>query len=149
MNFKVIPATEAHIVGIAEIEKTCFAQPWSTESLRSELVKDNAAMFVAVAKDETVVGWAGLEHICGEGSVTNIAVSPQARRLGVGEFLTRMLLKTSRQLALDWLMLEVRISNSAAIALYEKLGFTPIGIRPKFYDYPREDAMLMRHTLDN
>lgn len=149
MKFKVQPVTSDHIAGIAEVEKACFAQPWSVQSLTAELAKENAVMFAALTTGGEVIGWAGLEHICGEGSVTNVAVLPQARRCGAGEALTRALLAESVQLSLDWLMLEVRISNGAAVSLYQKLGFEPIGIRPNFYDFPREDAMLMRHTLDH
>lgn len=149
MRFKVLPVTSEHIPGIAEIEKACFAQPWSAQSLTAELEKDNAVMFAALKTGGEVIGWAGLTHICGEGSITNIAVLPQARRNGVGEALTRALIDESIRLALDWLMLEVRISNVAAVSLYQKLGFQPVGIRPNFYDFPREDAMLMRHMLDH
>lgn len=149
MKFKVLPVTPNHIPEIAEVEKACFAQPWSVQSLTSELAKENAAMFVAVQSDGSIIGWAGLEHICGEGSVTNVAVLLQARRHGVGEALTRALLSESAKLSLDWLMLEVRASNVAAISLYRKLRFESVSIRPHFYDFPREDALLMRHTLNN
>lgn len=149
MEFMVQQVTSEHITGIAEVEKACFAQPWSVQSLTDELAKENAVMFAALKNDGTVIGWAGLEHICGEGSVTNVAVLPPERRNGVGEALTRALLSESNKLSLDWLMLEVRISNVTAISLYQKLGFKPIGIRPNFYDFPREDAMLMRHMLDH
>ena len=148
MKFKVLPVTSDHIPGIAEVEKTCFAQPWGVQSLTAELTKGNAVLFVAQSSDGEIIGWAGLEHICGEGSVTNVAVLPQVRRHGVGQALTGALLEEAARLALDWLMLEVRISNVAAVSLYQKLGFEPVGIRPNFYDFPREDAMLMRHTLD-
>ena len=149
MKFMVRPVTSEHIQGIAEVEKACFAQPWSAQSLADELAKQNAVMFAALKSDGMVSGWAGLEHIFGEGSVTNVAVLPQERRHGAGEALTRALLTESIKLSLDWLMLEVRISNVTAISLYQKLGFKPVGIRPNFYDFPREDAMLMRHTLDH
>ena len=148
MKFKVLPVTSDHIQGIAAVEKACFTQPWSVQGLTAELLKENAVLFVAQTGDGEIIGWAGLEHICGEGSVTNVAVLPQARRHGVGRALTRSLLDEAVRLALDWLMLEVRISNVAAVSLYQKLGFEPVGIRPNFYDFPREDAMLMRHTLD-
>ncbi|MFV0497214.1 MAG: ribosomal protein S18-alanine N-acetyltransferase [Candidatus Fimivivens sp.] len=149
MKFKVLPVTSAYIPAIAEVEKACFAQPWSVQSIATELAKENAAMFVALKSKDQVVGWAGLEYICGEGNVTNVAVLPQERRHGVGEALTRTLLSEAINLSLDWLMLEVRVSNVTAISLYRNLGFEPVGIRPNFYDSPREDALLMRHTPNN
>lgn len=149
MKFKVKPVKSEHIPEIAEVEKACFAQPWSIQSLTAELAKENAALFVALDSDGAVIGWSGLTHICGEGSITNIAVLPHARRKGVGEALVRALLTESIRLALDWLVLEVRISNAPAVSLYQKLGFNPVGIRPNFYEYPIEDAVLMRHMLDH
>ena len=100
-----------------------------------------------VARFPTVVGWAGLESVCGEGSVTNIAVLPKFRRRGTGEALTRALLAAAQELALDRLLLEVRVSNAPAIALYEKLGFSPLGVRPGFYEAPREDALIMQRVF--
>lgn len=147
MSFRIEPASLSYLSGIAEVEKTCFSKPWSETSLASEFSKNNSVMLVALGDDCEIIGWAGLEHICGEGSVTNIAVIPKARRCGVGQALAESLINFSRKRSLDWLMLEVRISNLAAISLYQKLGFETIGIRPKFYDFPREDAMLMRHSL--
>lgn len=147
MRYNIVRATECHLDQIVEIEKQCFAQPWSKQSLIAELNKENAVMFVAIAEDGEALGWAGFEHIFGEGSVTNIAVLPQKRRAGVGEALTQMLIEAASGLLLDWLMLEVRNSNLPAISLYRKLGFETIGIRPDFYESPREDAVLMRHML--
>ncbi len=149
MKFTVQPVKSEHIPALAEIEKTCFAQPWSAQSLTAELEKENAALFAALDEEGAVIGWAGMSHICGEGSITNIAVLPHARRQGVGGALVRALLTESIRLALDWLMLEVRISNTAAVSLYQKQGFNPVGIRPNFYEYPVEDAVLMRHMLDH
>ncbi len=148
MSLKIISADKDRIAEIAEVEKQCFSQPWSEQSLFAEVNKENAVILIALNTENTVVGWAGLEYIFGEGSVMNIAVLPQYRRQGVGDALTRALLKTARKLLLDWLILEVRISNIAAISLYRKLGFDTIGIRPDFYESPREDAVIMRHMLD-
>lgn len=147
MSFKIAPASLSQLSGIATVEKACFAQPWSEQSLASELSKDNSLMMVALGDDSEIIGWAGLEHICGEGSVTNIAVLPKSRRCGAGQALTEALIDSARSLSLDWLMLEVRISNFAAVALYQKMGFELLGIRPNFYEFPREDAMIMRHSL--
>ena len=53
----------------------------------------------------------------------------------------------AQELALDRLLLEVRVSNAPAIALYEKLGFSPLGVRPGFYEAPREDALIMQRVF--
>ena len=57
------------------------------------------------------------------------------------------MLAAAQELALDRLLLEVRVSNAPAIALYEKLGFSPLGVRPGFYEAPREDALIMQRVF--
>jgi len=142
-NYVIVEFAPAHAKGAAEVEKLCFSQPWSEQSLLSQLGRSDSVMFAALHGDE-VVGWAGMEHQFGEGSVLNIAVSPAHRRMGLGEALTSALINRCAELKLDWLMLEVRPSNEAAVSLYKKLGFAEIGRRPGFYAFPREDALLMR-----
>ena len=142
-SFEIVEFNPNHAAAAAEVEKASFSQPWSEQSLLSQLEREDSAMFAAVINGETV-GWSGMEHSFGEGSVLNIAVLPQYRRLGIGEALTSALVEKSKQLSLDWLMLEVRPSNTAAVTLYKKLGFAEIGKRPNFYSFPREDALLMR-----
>lgn len=143
MSFTVVPFKKEYAPGAAEVERACFSQPWSEQSLLSELSREDCVMFAAV-DGEKVIGWAGLEHVCGEGSVTNIAVLPQYRRMGLGRALTRSLIESSKALSLSRLVLEVRPSNTAAISLYQQLGFQSIGRRPGFYSFPREDALLMQ-----
>ena len=142
-NYNIVRFSPCHAAGAAEVEKLSFSQPWSEQSLLSQAERDDSVMFVALYGDE-VAGWAGMEHIFGEGSVLNIAVSPTHRRNGIGEALTSALINCSSELKLDWLMLEVRPSNHAAVSLYQKLGFKEIGRRPNFYAFPKEDALLMR-----
>lgn len=143
MNIVILPFREEFALSAAEIEKLCFSEPWSEQSLLSELKRADSVMMAALS-GEKVIGWAGLEYVCGEGSVTNIAVSPEFRRMGAGEALTRSLISECRKRSLFSLTLEVRPSNRAAISLYKKLGFGEIGVRPNFYSFPREDALMMR-----
>ena len=95
--FTILPLSSDLLPGAAAVEQACFSLPWSEEGLRAELQKDGARCFAAVAGD-TVVGWAGLESVCGEGSVTNIAVLPGFRRRGIGKALTLALLDA----LVDW-----------------------------------------------
>lgn len=143
MNYVIVPFEERFAPDAAKIEKACFSEPWSEQSLLSELKREDSVMFAAIL-GEKVIGWAGLQYVCGEGSVTNIAVLPEFRRIGAGEKLTCALIAACEQLSLVSLTLEVRPSNTAAILLYKKLGFEDIGIRPNFYSFPREDALMMQ-----
>jgi len=145
-SYSIVDFLPSHAKGAAEVERLSFSQPWSEQSLLSQLEREDSSMFAAIWNGE-VAGWAGLEHRFGEGSVLNIAVSPAFRQKGLGEALTLALIIRSIELGLDWLMLEVRPSNIAAVSLYKKLGFTEIGRRPGFYSYPREDALLMRRDF--
>jgi len=146
-SIRILPLAPLLVPGAAAVERACFSLPWSEAGFLSELQKEGARCFAALSPSGEVVGWAGLESVCGEGSVTNIAVLPEFRRRGTGEALTRALLAAARELALDRLLLEVRASNAPAIALYEKLGFSPLGVRPGFYEAPREDALMMQRIF--
>jgi len=139
----VIRAERRHLAGIRAVEEACFSHPWSMASLEQEFENGRSALFVAV-DGEAVVGWAGLTYVLDEGSVSDIAVLPAYRGQGLGRALTEALLGEARRLALACLLLEVRVSNAAAVSLYRSLGFAEVGRRPRFYEDPREDALLMR-----
>jgi len=139
----IVKADESHVFGIHRVECECFSQPWSENALISELNNGHSALFAAVCDGE-VVGWAGLEAVFGEASVTNIAVAKKMRGQGLGRKLTEALINECRREGHISLTLEVRVSNSIAISLYKSLGFESLGVRPKFYDYPKEDALMMK-----
>ena len=140
------PATSADLFALAEIERQSFAQPWSESALQSELAREDTVLLTAELSGE-VIGWAGLQCCLDEGSVTNIAVLPQYRRMGAGRTLTKALLQEATKRRLSSVTLEVRVGNAAAIALYESLGFGKLGIRPGFYSLPTEDALMMQCKL--
>ncbi|MBE6958330.1 MAG: ribosomal-protein-alanine N-acetyltransferase [Ruminococcaceae bacterium] len=138
--------TSAHIAQIAEMEKLCFSDPWSEKSIASEL--DNRLSLWLVALDgETVAGYIGSQSVLDAADVMNVAVHPDYRRQGIGEKLMLALTDTLREKGIKYLMLEVRQSNAPAIALYEKLGFTQVGLRPNYYRSPKENALIMRKEL--
>ena len=137
---------EKHISQVAEIEKMCFSTPWSENSLREELANDVARFFVFTEGDE-VLGYAGMHSLSGECYIDNIAVNPSHRRQKIGYCLTEKLIETAMSEKAEFITLEVRKSNEAAISLYEKLGFENVGVRKNFYDKPTEDAVIMTKTL--
>ena len=82
----IVPMAQSHIAAIAAIEQACFSEPWSAAALAEEL--DNPpAVFLAAVEDETVLGYVGMHHVVDEGFITNVAVSPDARRRGVARAL--------------------------------------------------------------
>ena len=139
--------TSAHTTQIAELEKLCFSDPWSENSIASEL--SNPLSFWLVALDgERVVGYIGSQTVIDESDVLNVAVTPEYRRQGIAQQLIEELSGELRARNVRILTLEVRVSNDAAIALYEKLGFRQAGRRKNYYFNPKEDAWILRKELE-
>lgn len=139
-EFTVSLATPEDIADIANIEKVCFSTPWSENAIRESMTA-GTAFFVARAESD-VVGYMGISKISGEGYVTNVAVLPEHRRKGIGKALLDYVINDC-ECQLEFISLEVRASNCAAISLYEKLGFVRVGLRKRFYIHPDEDALIM------
>lgn len=127
---------------ISRLEEETFSMPWSAESFLRMIEQEDTAYFVA-EEDGRILGGCGLLLIAGEGNITNVAVAPGARRRGVATGLLTYLMAEGDRSGLTAYTLEVRVSNAAAIGLYEKLGFVSEGVRPRFYERPTEDALIM------
>lgn len=143
---EIVKMEQSHVTPIAALEKLCFSDPWSENSIAYELTSRLSYWLVAVENGE-VVGYIGSQSVLGESDVMNVAVHPDHRRKGVAEALVLALAKDLKERDNVCLTLEVRVSNEPAIALYEKLGFTQVGRRPNYYRNPREDALILRKTL--
>ena len=131
---------------IAELEKVCFSEPWSVDTLL-DAYKNGTRFLVAVSGDK-VLGYAGISCILDEGYITNVAVFPEYRKNGVGKAIMNAVLNLAESLDLSFVSLEVRVSNNAAISLYEKLGFKTEAKRPRFYRNPEEDAYIMTKRFE-
>lgn len=134
---------ECHVLQVAELEKTCFSDPWSENSVRSELSNPLSLWIVAVDGSK-VVGYVGSQSVMGESDMMNLAVLEEYRRMGIAVRLVEELIKELSGLGNYQLTLEVRQSNTAAISLYEKMGFCQVGRRPNYYRNPKEDALILR-----
>ena len=149
MRVKVVPMHPDHLDELARLEKICFSRPWSRAMLAEELDNQCAAFLVAVEPvTGKVAGYAGLLVMADEGYITNVAVFPEYRRRGVAEQLIAVFDKFARGNRLAFLTLEVRPSNTAAIALYQGFGFEEAGRRRNYYDLPKEDALIMTKEYD-
>jgi len=138
----VVPMTAAHIPALAQLERACFSEPWSEQALAEELDNPLAVFRVAVDAAGAVVGYVGMHHLVDEGFITNVAVSSGARRQGVARALLAELAAYGAAHGLYRITLEVRVSNTPAIALYEGAGYKRDGVRPGFYRDPTEDAAI-------
>lgn len=126
----------------ALLEKKYFSVPWSEENLRQSLERPDY-LFLVAEEEGRVVGYAGLLRVLDEGDITNIVIDQEFRGKGLGSELTGTLLAEGRGLGIRAFTLEVRVSNAAAIHIYERLGFVSEGIRKRFYEKPVEDALIM------
>lgn len=141
-----IRVTQAHLAAIAALEKECFVHPWSRDAL-GLLCTADAVGFV-VMEDARALAYGGMLCVADEGQITNIATAPDHRRQGLGARVLRALLAEARARGLSQISLEARESNAPAIALYEGLGFSVRGKRPRFYTSPTEAALVMVCDLD-
>ena len=137
----VIPMQQVHIHAVAALEQACFSEPWSAVALTEELTNPHAVFLVATEGD-AVLGYVGMHHLVDEGFITNVVVSPDARRRGVARALLARLAAYGREHNLYRITLEVRVGNMAARTLYESEGYTLDGVRPGFYRAPTEDAAI-------
>ncbi len=110
--------------------------------MASELSHPGGCYLVAEL-DCRLVGYGGASCFAGEAHIMNVAVAPECRRCGIGEALMLELLRRSLELGAESAYLEYRPSNTAAAALYRKLGFRRVGRRPNYYRDTGEDAILM------
>lgn len=130
--------TEADLPAAAEIEKECFSVPWTEAMLLGELAE---GLYLGAFEDDALIGYCGMRAVLDEGYINNVAVLPAFRRRGVARKLLTELEKSAE--GLSFLTLEVRESNLPAQALYLSLGYLPVGRRPRYYERPVEDAILM------
>ncbi len=126
---------------IALLEKECFSQPWSEKSLAEELENPDSH-FICAVENGTLLGYLGVQEICGEAYITNIAVFPQFRGRGVGRLLLQNACDGAWERNCEFITLEVRSSNEAAISLYVSEKFEQVGIRKNFYSDPTEDGII-------
>lgn len=145
----IVPMQERHLDALAELERLCFAHPWTREGLAAELGSGTALFLVAEDEAGEAVGYAGSHVVCGECYIDNVAVHPRCRGRGIALAVLTELIRRVRQQDGVFLTLEVRESNTPARRLYEKLGFSEAGCRRGFYTDPKEDALLLTLTLAN
>ena len=136
------------VAAIAELEKVCFSDPWSENSIGSEIGNPLSFWLIAV-ENSKVIGYVGSQTVCEESDMMNIAVLPDMRRQGIAEKLIDELILGLQKRGSHCLSLEVRASNEPAKALYKKLGFLQVGRRPNYYRNPREDALILRKEWEN
>jgi len=145
INIKVRPMTEADLDRVLAIETASFSAPWTRDHFVNELKTGHSFPYVAVVSD-VVVGYLCLLVLFEEAQILDIAVDPNQRGRGIARMLMDHAISVARENAAELLSLEVRISNVAAITLYDRCGFVRTGLRQKYYE-GREDAILMEKRV--
>jgi ribosomal-protein-alanine N-acetyltransferase len=129
---------------IERIERASYPTPWSRSMFASELAKSSSICLGAFELDsDELVGYLVISRYVDAWHVMNVAVSPDHRRRGIGTTLLEQLFELTAGRGRRGYTLEVRVSNRDAIALYERLGFKPRGVRRGYYTDNREDALIM------
>jgi len=149
-------STPEHAQGIHAIEKESLSDPWSVDSILYEIKNKHSICLVATLKETAslsegsgstpiglVIGHVTMRHIINEGHINNIVVGLKYRRLGVASLLMETLFQEAKVREMIGLTLEVRVSNKAALSLYNNFGFIIEGHRKNYYSHPNEDAAIM------
>jgi len=136
MGLDDLPAVHA-------IEQASFISPWPPHAYRSELESNRLAHYLVARAGDTVAAYGGMWLMVDEAHITTFAVHPGWRRQRIGERLLLAFLDVAVDQGAHEATLEVRLSNLAARRLYEKFGFRPVGLRPRYYSDDHEDALIM------
>ena len=137
-------ACAADIPQIDEIEKLCFAMPWSEESIRHDMEENVVSRWLVLDNGEgRVLAYAAMWFVLDEAHVCNVAVHPDFRGKGYGKAIFGALVETAKKNSMSLMELEVRRSNIVAQNLYHSFGFIDVGYRKRYYEDNKEDALLM------
>ena len=139
----VRPMVMTDVDGVMAVEHDSFLTPWSRSAFEEELAQNRLARYIVAVENDEIVGYAGTWLVINEAHVTNVAVSGQRRREGIGRLLMQKLMDLARENDMESMTLEVRVSNAAARHLYEQLGFVEAGIRKNYYSETKEDALIL------
>jgi [ribosomal protein S18]-alanine N-acetyltransferase len=150
------PGTVQHLDAIMRIEESSFSAPWTRRMFEVELTDNPFARFLTAHIENAaplherlpvLVGYVCFWIVFEELRMMNLAVAPHVRHRGIGRWLLQQALTMGREQGARRALLEVRVSNQPAVALYERVGFSRSGVRTKYYTNPIEDAVLMELEL--
>ena len=139
--------TSSDVPEVARIETTAFSTPWSEGTFRSLLDRSGVELWVAEWGDQ-LAAYALLWKVLDEGELANIAVRRDLRGRGIGSGLLSRMLEVAEDSGVRSLYLEVRESNGLAREMYVRRGFHEIGVRKGYYEGPREDARVLKKSLE-
>lgn len=127
---------------ICEMEERSFSMPWKREDFK-DLLEHDESVYMVILLDGFIIGAAGYTFNGFEGYINNVVIDEDFRGKGYSKILMESLLNHGREGGINEYTLEVRVSNTPAVKLYESLGFVSEGVRKNFYERPVEDAFVM------
>ena len=143
LKLRIEPMRLEDLEEVQAIEQASFSTPWPSNAYRSELETNRLASYLVARIDDRIVAYGGMWLMVDEAHITTFAVHPAWRRQRIGERLLVAFLDLASDRNAREATLEVRLSNLAARRLYEKYGFRPVGLRPRYYSDDGEDALIM------
>ena len=154
LNYHIREMQQEDLTEVTALEASCFSMPWKYKDFEETLTNPNRVYLVAEADNpqtdtpDRILGGCMLTNAAGEGDITNVGVRDAYRNNKIASALLDALLKLgAERYGMTAFMLEVRSQNMAARRLYESQGFVPLGIRPNFYERPKDDAVIMKKLL--
>ena len=143
LKVEIVPMRVNDLPAIHAIEHASFDSPWPADAYRNELETNRLAQYLVVRAFDEIVGFGGMWLMVDEAHVITFAIHPLWRRQHLGERLLLAMLDVAIDAGAHEATLEVRLSNLPARRLYEKFGFRPVGLRPRYYSDNGEDALIM------
>jgi len=145
-NLTIRRMTASDLDAVTLLEQRVFPDPWPRLAFEQDLEEDNRGVLLAELNGR-LCGYASYMAAVGEAHLTNIAVAPEFRGKSIAKILLNRILEVAKNADCEYIFLDVRPSNEAAISLYKKYGFYELYRRPEYYRTPVEDALVMVKTL--
>ncbi len=143
LKLRIVPMRVTDLPAVHAIERGSFDSPWPADAYRSELETNRLAQYLVAHAGDEIAAFGGMWLMVDEAHIITFAVHPRWRRQHIGERLLLALLDVAIDGGAREATLEVRLSNLPARRLYEKFGFRPVGLRPRYYSDNGEDALIM------
>jgi len=143
LKLLIAPMRVTDLPAVHAIERASFDSPWPADAYRSELETNRLAQYMVVRAADEIAAYGGMWLMVDEAHIITFAVDPSWRRQRIGERLLLAMLDIAIDAGAREATLEVRLSNLPARRLYEKFGFRPVGLRPRYYSDNNEDALIM------
>jgi ribosomal-protein-alanine N-acetyltransferase len=136
------PLTKEYIPEIWRIERENYSLPWSERAFCEALEREYYC-FLKATDGERIAGYCGYQRSFETADITNVTVRQECRRMGIGRMMLEALMGNGFRQGVERFTLEVRASNEAALSLYQSLGFRQEGVRKGYYEFPKEDAVIL------